>query len=683
MLSETLTDHLPSPRSRTLITAGILAIIGAIFARYAVPFAFQYSMSFLPMVVAAALFWLYAKKLAFILQQSRDNLRLTIVSALTALLFSLLLVIGSWSICDDSGALGPMHIVATIINGIPLYALIILLMRWLDQRSMKMEAARSAGAPCAASARKRTVIIFLTLLICWLPVFLAAFPGFFTCDMTTSEHAEYTQYIEGELNAEYPTLHVLLLGSIITFVSDLTGSFNSGVAAFIILQALMVSAIFTFIVNRIAQATRSRLFTILTVAYLAFDPIISIFVVCTTRDTPFSAFTVLLAILLFVWFDRNRKRATEAEAQAPQPEASDAQAKERWKLLAAIALTSLAVCFFRPNGIIAIIVLIPFLILFEHGARARIQMGATCAAILAACWLWFGPIAGALGVQPSPTARLLVLSLPAQQITYVVEEGDLLLSESAMLEAAGFGEVNEDGAAAFWPRDPQLADSARRNLAAMSTPDVIEAYITLGLNHPEEYFQAFIDQTQAAWNPYAYGRIYDGSVYAGSQTSVFSFSWDLPSTSQTLLPPLYEALRSVSRTLDVQNVPLFSLLLSLPFYLWIVILLIARAIITLDRRIAAPCVLFAMLTITVFFGPCEQFRYYLFLFFGLPIMLMLLAQGRATNIGGCPGCHSDEMIFVGASFASTTARDTGHRQAAPLQHRVAAYQEADADEDPS
>lgn len=599
----TLANLIKNPHAHMAGIVG-LAIIGALASRYAVPFAFRYSMGFLPLAVAVLLFLLYRARLPQVLRASRKSLRLAITCGVTALLFSTFLVIGSWSICEDSGPLTWLHLLAIIANAFPLWALLVLLMGWLDNVAARTQ--RRAQAPNAFHlTRKGCLIVFAVLLLCWLPVFLAAFPGFFCYDMNSQPTNEYSQFVSGRFLADYPTLHVLLLGHLVTLGETIGGTMNAGVALYVSVQVIIVSLIFTFTVRQIAEASASKLLTIGSTAYLALDPMVSLFVVCTTRDTLFSAFAVLFAVQLFMLFkDRSTPRAGS---------------------LVALGASALAVCFLRPNGITAIIVLMPFLIFFVKGARARLCMGGMCAAVLMACWLWFGPAATALGVQPAITTRLLVFSLPAQQITKVVESGTYRISDVDMLVENGFGTVNKEGNRAMYERFPQLADSARGNLLYMSDEDVIKAYLTLGFAYPMEYLEAFIDLTQAAWNPYAYAAVYDpmkeGSPYEERATSLFEFHWEDPVSSETLAPGLFSVLEDISGQLTLQNVPLLSLLVAVPFYLWLFILMLARTIVTLDKRIAAPCIFLAVLTITVFFGPAVLMRYYLPLIFGLPLMM--------------------------------------------------------------
>ena len=78
---------------------------------------------------------------------------------------------------------------------------------------------------------------FFFLLLCWLPVFLAVYPGFFVYDAQD----EYVQVATRVFSTHHPLVHVLLLGGIICGVHKLTDSYNLGIACYMIVQMLLVA----------------------------------------------------------------------------------------------------------------------------------------------------------------------------------------------------------------------------------------------------------------------------------------------------------------------------------------------------------------------------------------------------------------------------------------------------------
>lgn len=587
----------------------LLAVVCTLFSRYAIPFAFSYSMSLLPLVVAVVLFLVFRCRLLRTWDVLRGSVRYAIVAIVVSVLFACFLIAGAWSSCDDAPSFTAWNIVAIPFVALPLLVAFVMLMDGLDWCASRL-ADRAAARACAERPVKMSLRwaggAYAVLLLCWLPVFLAAFPGFFCYDMSVSDFPEYTQWTVGTLVDHQPVLHTLLVGAVLSAGEALTGSVNAGIAVFVVLQALAVAGVFTFMVSQIWRMTASRALCVASVAYLALDPLVSLFVNCTAKDTLFSALVVLLAVLLF------------ARISSKEP-----SGVRTW---VAIGLAALGVCLLRPNGVLAFVVVIPFAIFCAANRRERVRAAVTSAIVLALSFAWFVPIATALDVVPSPYQRLNALSIPAQQMSAVVTEhsgdGSLRLSDMQMLMDAQFGQM-EDGERVS-KYDPVCADASRHNLADMSLPDVLRVWASLGLAYPEEYAKALIWQTEGAWNPYACINVYDTPTYQDRETSLFAFDWESPAEHQSLFPALVEPLREFSTGTSVQNVPVVSLLTSIPFYVWTLIVLVARAIVTRDRRLAAPCALFAMLALTALLGPCVLVRYYLYLVFGLPLVVTML-----------------------------------------------------------
>lgn len=446
----------PLCRKRTaqLVCWAALAVLCTVFSRYLIPNPLAYSMGFAPLLVACLLFLLFRAQGAFVLAQLKGGRRLLVVSIVFSLMLSCALVMGAWSVSEHAGAVSPLHAVAVVVEAVPILVGFVLLMDWLDKRAVrkskrgeahcsKQEGWSSCGEPrCDAIALRDnsssaerpffsqlpfTLIVFAVMVLCWLPVFLAAYPGFFCYDMTVGDYAEWDQYSVGHFSAHQPVAHTLLLGALITLGSGIFGSFNAGVAACVVVQAVVVAAIFAFMLRRIWSLTSSRLLTGCSLAYLALDPLVSLFVCCTTKDVLFSAFVVLLATLLLSAFSRN--------------------APLRIADLLSIGLCAVAVGVLRPNGLLAVAVCLPFIILLRKGRREKLKAALMGLSVLVLCATWFGPVASALGVEESPLQRVNALSLPAQQITYVVQEdaNATTLTELSMLTEAGFPERGRAG----------------------------------------------------------------------------------------------------------------------------------------------------------------------------------------------------------------------------------------------
>lgn len=569
-------------------------------------------MSLLPLVVAVVLFFLFRHRLTRTIEALRQGrARYITVSVITALLFASFLIVGSWSTCDDDPSFTFLNIIAIFFVAMPLLVGFVWLMDWLDERSGTIQARREAVPVESAGFNRRWLIgIFAILLLCWFPIFLAAFPGFFCYDMTVGDMPEYTQWTTGPLCDHQPVIHTLLIGFLLEMSLALTGSIDGGIVVFVAIQGVIVAGVFTFMIDQIKRATGSWFLSMASLVYLAFDPLVSLFVNCTVKDTLFSAFVILLVGLLF------SKAVTEKKVSTVG-------------FWIAMGVSALGVCLFRPNGIYAFVIAIPFIIFTMAKRPERARAVATSILVLVLSFSWFGPFASMLNVQPSPIKTYNALSIPSQQMACAVTEHarSLKITEMAMLSELDYGIV-QDGKRSI-QYVPRCADDARWNLLEMDVPDILTLWAALGMSYPKEYTKALIYQTEGAWNPYAVVNVYEQGIYEDRETSLFAFDWEEPAEFHSLFPALLEPLREISGGLTLQNIPLLSLLVSLPFYVWMMILLLARTIITRDRRLYAPVALLAVLTLTALMGPCALVRYYLYLIFGLPIMVTMLVVSKS------------------------------------------------------
>ena len=88
---------------------------------------------------------------------------------------------------------------------------------------------------------KRRLLVFLFFLIVWGIVLLAVWPGFFVYDA----QEEFNQVAQRRFTTHHPLLHVLLLGGIISAGNKLFGSYNAGIACYMIFQMTVLALCFT------------------------------------------------------------------------------------------------------------------------------------------------------------------------------------------------------------------------------------------------------------------------------------------------------------------------------------------------------------------------------------------------------------------------------------------------------
>ena len=254
-------------------------------------------------------------------------------------------------------------------------------------------------------------------------------------------------------------------------------------------------------------------------------------------------------------------------------------------------------------------------------------MSLACAASLLLAFVWYGPVYGAFEEKSVWLQKSDALAVPSQQLAYTASQG--LLEDEEIEQLTGLGYV--------WPTNYRhnLADASRETIRYMDDGDLARAYVRTGIEHPLAYTTAFLLHTSDLWNPYDYPDAYNGYApyYDEMETSFFGCGTEPPSEFESKIPGLLAWLQDISRNLVLQKIPVLALLVSLPFYFWMLVICIGRAIMTKDRRWLPSMVFLGVFTLSAVFAPAVLPRFYVSLFFGLPLLAFALLDMRSAEEG--------------------------------------------------
>lgn len=473
---------------------------------------------------------------------------------------------------------------AIFIEAFLLYGCLLVFWRFLDQHSLASvegkplnKRATRRRASSLSLSRKAKIALFLLFILCWTPILLASWPGYFCYDVESDYLAEWSQFESGQLNSHHPILHTLLLGTIVNIGRNLR-DFNTGIALFTILQALFIAGVFTYMISWLKRSGGKGFLLGFSVAYLALNPLVSMFALCSTKDTLFSACAVLLCLLIYTMLSNRHEKQYGICDLVP------------------FAVVAFFTCTLRVNALYVFILFVPALLLFSR-KDSRIRLLSACAAVLLACFVWFVPVSQALNVEASSIQRVNAFSIPSQQLAYATTRGALSEEEKTFLEnhhyqyPQGYAE--------------DLADVARSSLLEVKTIDIIKIWFAVGIRHPGEYIHAFLLQTQAAWNPYEYMTTYTShNPDRPAETSLFTCTTEPPGTPDSKFESLGHFLWNISNMLVLQEIPFLSFLVSLLIYLWLFLVVLAHSIITSDRARVGSMVFLTLLILSVLVGPC-------------------------------------------------------------------------------
>lgn len=432
------------------------------------------------------------------------------------------------------------------------------------------------------SERRFFALAFAGMLLCWLPCFLAFYPGIFSYDVAW----QVVQGVEVPYNTYQPLFHTLLLNGLL-WIGRSLGDVNIGVTLYSGLQMGTMAAALAFSASTLRRAGCPTPVCLCGLALAALLPMHAVLSVSTTKDPLFAAFALLLLTFLF--------------RGARWPEA-----RRKPLYWVGTILFTMLFCLVRNNGLhsLAIALLLGLLFCFSSGKRAM-------CALLAGLALFGGVNAGlkaAFQAQPGKTSEML--SVPIQQMARVVmlhPEWE----EDAEVQALFTGEIKYN---------PSLSDPVKvifRKEGNTPISRAIRLWARMLARYPAEYVDAFAYLTRGWWDvrDKSHSVIYgedDGYMH----TNVLG---DYGVQRRSLWPALEEKyIQTVTRN-AYQRVPVYRLLFAPALWVWLLVLLTLLAFYWRERELALLCFVPLSVVLTMLLGPCCLVRY------AYPVMLCVPA----------------------------------------------------------
>lgn len=496
--------------------------------------------------------------------------------------------------------------------------------------------------------------LFLVLLI--LPVFLAEFPGFFVYDA----HDELYEVLTRTFTAHHPLLHVLLLGRTIAFFHKFTGSWNAGIAVYIFLQMLVITAVFSLVLQMLRKFYVPRRIRVICLLFLGLFPTVVMYVLCSAKDGLFSAFLLLLTVFLYLLY-RDPEHFLQSRKKA-----------------AGFVLSALLMMLFRYNGFYSFLVFVPFGIIFlprthsslkrpvpsggpseqrcpvssgdrspqrrpadsgepslqrrpalfrQHSSRPSRSLRLRITAMLLL------PVALFLAVNTGMTKILTgpdtkeyqeMLTVPISQLARAYNyQKDVFSKEDILLLHRYLPEENLNH---YGPLCTDLLKVGFNNEAfSEDKSSFVKLWLRIGKKAPAVYVNAWLLTSYGYWYPYASLNVYAGrTVYTFTydESSYFGYEVEKPGTRTSLIPAIDTFFRTISLTRSFQKIPVIRLFFAPAF--WFFVFLWQLFFRGFRRRFCgAVCFLPAFLTwLTVLLGPCSLVRYVIFLWFLVPVYFL-------------------------------------------------------------
>ncbi|MDE7177704.1 MAG: hypothetical protein K2O59_07775 [Lachnospiraceae bacterium] len=442
------------------------------------------------------------------------------------------------------------------------------------------------------------IAVFLFLLLCWLPVFLAVYPGFFVYDAQD----EYIQVATRTFSTHHPLVHVLLLGGMICGVHKLTGSYNLGIACYVDFQMILVAGGFTFLFSYLRKKGSSRILRLISLLWLGLFPTVVMFTLCSAKD---ALFTLALLLLLLCLLELGMEE-TFFESKG-------------WRFL--FVTSGMAMMLLRNNGFYAFLVMIPLLLIMKKDHRKQLLFLSVCA--VAGCLLINGGLKMVLHADDSEYQE--ILTVPIQQLARTYRYAPEVFSGQ---DLEILHEVLDEEALSHYT--PRLSDPVKyrfNNEAFAGNKGRYAAlWLRIGMKKPLIYLNAWWMTSYGFWYPNTVINVYGGNTvftFTYRDNSYFGYEVEQPGVRESKIPWLDEVYRKLSLEVWKEKIPVISWLFSPGAMFWLYALLFARLLNNRRYEIMYPFLPIFLIWLTVLLGPTYLPRYVLFFWYALPLFLAI------------------------------------------------------------
>ena len=474
----------------------------------------------------------------------------------------------------------------------------------------KWKASEAKPELAKGTKKKCFFISWLAIFLCWIPVFLAYYPAIMSYDFHRQSQEAYNWWF----NSHHPLAHTYLI-RIFLLIGESLGSYQVGMAMFSLLQMLILSVVLAYSCNVIARMSRRVWPVVAMVVIYAILPLHSVLVLCMTKDVLFSAFFLLLVLLMW----EQRRFFTQVYAGTK---------KDKLKMLGfavAIVFTGILNILFRNNALHAFALFAIIYIVIS--ARQRIYIAILCVCILAGGVGSKDAILVALDAGEG--SKMEMYSVFVQQFARVGRNQNQNLTEEE------WEIIDYYVPAHLWEGyNPVISDSIKGTIAVTSyldwkddIPGMLRDWVKIGVRYFNEYFDAFLAITSGYWflddvshtEVLGYGDdTYLGLIYTFNVSQSEEF---VGMETHSYIPALQSLCQKIINGNAYYDWPVLSLLFKPAFYCWGLLLAIASYWYLKEPKKQMMSLLTLLYLLTLFLGPVVNIRYVYPIIIVVPVLM--------------------------------------------------------------
>lgn len=476
--------------------------------------------------------------------------------------------------------------------------------------------------PFLSSAPRFGICSFVLILLCYLPCYLAYYPGI--CAYDTSIQLE--QIVKSAYIDHHPIAHTLLLRGAIELGEAVFGSSNTGIALYMAAQMAFLAAAFAYGIAMLFHFNVKRKWIFAVWLYAMIYPFHWYMSITTTKDTLFSAFFLLQAVSLCGLLRGESER------------------KNRVCHAAVFLAATIGMILFRNNGKYAMLVLLFFLVCaLVFGKKERRTWGKItgCALlgflagnlVLSALFQATGAVSGdkreMLSVPIQQLARCMIYHggvgvVPEDDNTLTAEEKNII-NEFILYEA-------------YKNYRPEISDpvkgSTNTYVVRYRAKEFLSTYLSLLIRYPGDYINAVLALDAGYFSP---GDVSHASINTSDSIEGLGYIQTVWAEEKmeavgvykdSKWDSLHEKLEKWANENGCLKLPVLKYLFVPGTYLWLYLLAALTLTVRKKYRYLLPFSLVLGYYVTLVLGPAVQLRYIYPLMIVLPFLVLLLLTGK-------------------------------------------------------
>ncbi len=320
-------------------------------------------------------------------------------------------------------------------------------------------------------------LIFIGILLLWMPYYLTFYPGIVTYDSIESMKqimgsAQYSDH--------HPWIYTVTVGIIYKIGYMITGNANDAVGIYSFISMLVMSSTFTYLIMYMYEKGAHTIFLALVYIFFAVDPTNAIYAITMWKDIFFAAIVLLFVIRIFNMQDEYDSGKINTKS---------------WILF---ALLSILLCVARSNGLYAYIIVAPATI-WKFRRQLKPALIYIMGVIIAVA-LYKGPVMKSYDVRQPDI--LESLHIPLQQMACTIVNGGNISTEdlnelNKIINVYQIPEFYETDSAD--PIKELIRNKGNLDYFNNHISEYAKIYIRIGLNNPYNYIKGYIMQTNGFW----------------------------------------------------------------------------------------------------------------------------------------------------------------------------------------